>query len=163
MKAYDVATISAPAIPREKTHHCQSTVHTDRRQTSPLQVKERHGGKSAIKVSAKCGSWSSTCSRGTTAHILGDRERRTRPDRGAWCPQEGAPARVFPRVTGTRLLRKKAFQVTSAPCRMPIGMKNMLATECCPPRTSQKQCSILELSIEKKRKLFGLLPNAHQA
>merc|ERR1719240_1881717 len=46
---------------------------------------------------------------------------------------------MLPRVTGSRLLRRKAFHVTAAPEKMPSGMMNMLATECSRPRAMKAE------------------------
>merc|ERR1719240_1204178 len=46
---------------------------------------------------------------------------------------------MLPRVTGSRLLRKKAFHETAAPEKMPSGMMNMLATECSRPSATKEE------------------------
>mmetsp|Transcript_71056 Transcript_71056/g.148170 ORF Transcript_71056/g.148170 Transcript_71056/m.148170 type:complete len:207 (+) Transcript_71056:107-727(+) len=47
---------------------------------------------------------------------------------------------MFPIVTGMRLLMKNMAHVTpSAPCMMPVGMKNMFATECSKPMVTKAE------------------------
>jgi hypothetical protein len=47
------------------------------------------------------------------------------------------PATVFPRVTGMRLEVMKWPKETGAPAEMPMGMRNMFATECSRPRATK--------------------------
>mmetsp|Transcript_62115 Transcript_62115/g.122768 ORF Transcript_62115/g.122768 Transcript_62115/m.122768 type:complete len:215 (-) Transcript_62115:280-924(-) len=66
-------------------------------------------------------------------------------------PTQRAPPMMLPSVTGRRLERRKDFQLTAAPEKMPRGIMNMLATECSRPRATK---------AEMQKKIGTILPAA---